>query len=327
MKISFIAYPGCSAWSIIGSYEILQKAIYMARKNPSAFKAKTIPEILLVSATTDKEVVGCHGIKIICDATIYDSLNEDLIVISAFEIDYQKVLAENGPLIEWLKLKIELGVDVATVCTGALLLAETGYLNGKPATTHWLIADVFKKRYPKVILEFDRMILDHQGIYMSGGATAFHNLMIYLVEKFMSKSLSLTLSKILLVDINRDKQSAYAIFAGQKKHGDNTILNLQEIIERNVYKRITLFDLANESNLTQRTLLRRFKKATGNTPFEYIQRVKVEEAKKFLENERMSFEEISFKVSYEDVNAFRKVFRKYVGLSPINYRKRYQVAF
>lgn len=327
MKISLIAYPSCSIWGTIGSYEILQKAVFMAKSHPGVFKEKVIPEITLVSGSRVKEVVGCHGIKITCNATIYDNLKEDLIIVSAFEINYQKIIDENRTLIEWLKAKINDGVEVATVCTGAVLLAETGLLDGKPATTHWLIADVFKSRYPKINLEQDRMILDHQGFYMSGGATAFQNLMLYLVEKFMSKSLSITLSKILLIDINREKQSAYAIFSGQKKHGDNIILNLQANIEKKVFDKITLNDLTKESNLTQRTLLRRFKKATGNTPFEYIQRVKVEEAKNLLESERISFEEIAFKVCYEDVNAFRKIFRRFVGLSPMQYRSRYRIAY
>lgn len=213
--------------------------------------------------------------------------------------------------------------EVASLCTGAFLLAETGLLNGKSCTTNWIAHNEFRERYPLVKLLSNKVVSDENGIYTSGGAYSFLNLLLYLVNKYCGKEVAIWCSKLFEIDFDRTNQGEFIMFSGQKEHGDESILLAQNLIEENVKSKINIGDLADKVFLSRRSFVRRFKKATANTPLEYIQRVKIESAKKRLESSTLSIGEVMNSVGYVDDKAFRNLFKKHTGLSPIDYRSKY----
>ncbi|MDP4237582.1 MAG: helix-turn-helix domain-containing protein, partial [Bacteroidota bacterium] len=215
------------------------------------------------------------------------------------------------------------GAEVASLCVGTFLLASTGLLNGKKCSTHWLSAEDFKRMFPDANLLSEKIITDEQGVYSSGGANSFWNLVIYLIEKYAGRDVAILCAKIYEIEIERASQSPFIIFSAQKDHEDDPIKEAQVYIENNFYKKITVEQLASMSAMGRRTFERRFKKATSNTVVEYMQRVKIEAAKKSLEAGRKNVNEVMYDVGYSDNKAFRTTFKKITGLSPLDYRNKY----
>ncbi|WP_419803070.1 GlxA family transcriptional regulator [Mucilaginibacter sp.] len=254
---------------------------------------------------------------------IKDNFKTDLVIIPAVHGDIEKVLTVNRDFIPWIIKQYHAGAEVVSLCIGAFILASTGLLNGKSCTTHWLMADEFRKMFPDVNLMPYKILTDEDGIYTSGGAYSSLNLILYLVEKFAGRSLALLSSKIFEIDIERNSQSPFMIFNGQKEHEDETIKKAQDFIEHNFQHKITIDQLASMLALSRRNLERRFKKATSNTAVEYMQRVKIEAAKKSFESNSKNINEVMYEVGYSDTKAFRTIFKKITGLSPVEYRSKY----
>ena len=215
------------------------------------------------------------------------------------------------------------GAEVASLCIGAFLLASTGLLNGKSCSTHWLFTNEFRNMFPEVKLVDDKVITDQNGLYSSGGATSYWSLLLYLVEKYTNRDMAIMASKFFLLDIDKNSQAPFIMFKGQKDHEDHEIVEVQEYIEKNYKRRITVEELSDKFRIARRTFERRFKKATSNTLIEYIQRVKIEAAKKQLESGRKTVNEVMYDVGYTDTKAFRDVFKKLSGMSPVDYRNKY----
>ncbi len=247
----------------------------------------------------------------------------DLIIIPSLNHNYELALKENKKLVDWVAARYKDGAEVATICTGAFMLAASGLLDGKNCSTHWAVAENFRMMFPKVKLEPGRLITDEHGIYTNGGAFSFLNLMIYLVEKYYDRQTAIFCAKVFQIDIDRNSQSAFAIFTGQKQHGDEVVKEAQTYIERNMQEKLSIESISAKFAIGRRNFDRRFIKATGNTPVEYLQRVKIEAAKKTLENTRKTINEVMCEVGYSDVKAFREVFRKITGMSPVEYKGRY----
>lgn len=247
----------------------------------------------------------------------------NLIIIPAVSWKFNEVIAANQDLLPWIVKQYKQGAEVASVCTGGFLLASTGLLKGRSCSTHWLAADAFKKMFPDVNLVVEKVITDECGIYTNGGAFSFLHLLLYLIEKYCGREIAIYCSKFLEVDIDRNSQSAFTIFSGLKDHQDEEIKKAQLYIETNLNKKISMEELANNLGVGRRNFDRRFMKATFNTPVEYLQRVKIEAAKKALETSRKTINEVMFEVGYSDLKAFREVFKKITGLSPLEYRNKY----
>lgn len=255
--------------------------------------------------------------------TISKAKQADLVIIPAISGNILNAISLNKGLLPFVTKQYNGGAEIASFCVGAFLLASTGLLNGKQCSTHWLFASQFKEMFPDVKLAEDKIITDQSGIYTSGGASSFWNLLLYLVEKYTSKEMAVTASKYFLLDIDKSTQLPFLIFKGQKEHKDSLILSAQSYIEENYKEKITVDDLAERFNLGRRTFERRFKMATKNTLVEYIQRVKVEASKSELEKGRKTVTEIMYDVGYNDSKSFRDVFKKYVGMSPVDYRNKF----
>lgn len=258
------------------------------------------------------------------DVLLQDVSQTDLIIIPAIHGPMPQVLDQNKAIGPWLVRHYKEGAEIVSFCIGAFLLASTGLLNGRQCATHWHVANDFRKMFPQVHLLDDRILTEADGIYTSGGAFSFTNLLLYLVEKFAGREIAIRTAKTFMIDIDRSSQSPFMIFSGQKAHDDEAVLQAQAYIEQYYKERISVDTLADKLGVGRRTFERRFKKATANTIAEYIQRVKMEAAKKALESGRKNVAEAMYEVGYTDTKAFRDVFKKITGMSPVAYRNKYQ---
>lgn len=320
MKTICIILPAGDA--VVGSIEGPYKVLNFVNELVTSQGRAPVFDIKLVGLSRESSFNnGVFTLHSHC--TIDQELRADLIIIPAPVGDFAKTIEMNRPFYPWLMKQYKQGAEIASLCVGAFLLASTGLLDGRRCATHWVASDAFRNLFPEVTLVPEKIILDENGIYSSGGAYSYLNLILYLVEKFVGRDIAVTIAKVFEIEIDRGTQSQFIIFNGQKNHEDQSIRKAQEYIEKNYDKRITVDELASMLALSRRNLERRFKKATANTTIEYIQRVKIEVAKQSLESSRENVNEVMYKVGYTDSKAFRDTFRKITGLSPIQYKTKY----
>ena len=301
---------------IVGTVEVFTKANDYWKKQGNKPRYE-----LLIAGTVAKEEFIKGFVWVKPDAHIAEIEKATLVIIpSGAPV---KNGNENVAMLEWIRKQYKSGAEVASMCSGAFILAATGILDGRNCSTHWSLTDTFREMYPKVSLSIDKLITDEKGVYTNGGAYSFLNLVIYLVEKYYDRQTAIYCSKVFQIELDRNSQSAFSIFTGQKQHGDEMIQKAQKFIESNIDERISIEELSTMFSIGRRNFDRRFIKATGNTPLEYAQRVKVESAKRALESTRKNINEVMYEVGYSDVKAFREVFRKITGLSPLEYRGKY----
>jgi len=285
-------------------------------------EAKPLFEVQIVSV--DGGPVNClNRLLIEPHMAIEDVTDADLILISSI-LDIEKTLKYEGAAIPWLKAHYQKGTALASVCTGAFVLAETGLLNGKTATTHWGYVEEFKQRYPRVDLKPERLITDEGDLYCSGASNACLDLSMYLIEQYCGHEVAVQCAKGFLLDLGRFSQAPYSsILSFQKRHADEVVLKSQNWIETNFEVGFSIDELAEKHHMSRRTFERRFKSATGDTPLLYLQRVRIEAAKKLLEANTRTFDEIAYEVGYSESNFFRKVFKKHTNLTPKEYQHKF----
>ncbi len=294
----------------------------MVNQKLDRMKKAPLFKIQLIGLSKETELT--NGLFTIKPELTFDEVSKtDLIIIPAVHCDINKVLSDNADFIPWIIEQYKTGAEVVSLCIGAFILASTGLLKGRSCTTLWLMADEFRKMFPDVNLMPYKTITDEGGIYTSGGAYSSLNLLLYLIEKFAGRDMAINSSKIFEIDIERNSQSLFIIFHGQKDHEDDVIKKAQHFIEHNYREKITVDSLASMLTLSRRHLERRFKKATSNTVVEYMQRVRIEAAKMSLETIRENVNEVMYNVGYTNIKAFRMIFKKITGVSPVEYRNKY----
>lgn len=326
MHVTVLYFDGCSAISSLGAYDLLMKANVYAKMINHSQRNDDLFDITL-AGVSKKRVAGLGGVSISTHEAFKNITDTDLVIIPAIDEPTEEIINKNMKAVDWISKMYDAGADIASICTGAFILAETGLVDNKSVTTHWIAEDFFRRRYPKVTLALGNIILDEGRICSSGGASSFLNLVLYLIEKYGSKDLASFCSKIFLVDPNKGNQNSYAIFGIQKNHNDPAILKVQQYIEENYTGDLNVSTLSEQIYVSRRNFIRKFKRATGNTPLEYIQRVRVEAAKRELESSSNTINEIVQNVGYEDNASFRRLFQKYTGLTMSDYRNRYQVVY
>jgi len=304
--------------SIVGAYKIFMRAneFWKATGKRELFKIEL--------AGISNKVELYEGLFSVKPHTQISGIKKtDLIIIPSLNHNYQKAVKGNQAMINWIERQYRQGAEVASICTGAFLLASSGLLDGRVCSTHWSVADNFRTMFPRVDLQTDKLITDENGIYTNGGAYSFLNLLIYLVEKYYDRQTAIFCSKVFQIEMDRQSQSPFTIFTGQKTHGDDVVKKAQAYIEGHVDEKISVEQLSSHFSVGRRNFDRRFIRATGNTPVEYSQRVKIESAKKAFETTRKTINEVMYDVGYSDMKAFREVFRKITGMSPLAYRSKY----
>lgn len=249
----------------------------------------------------------------------------DLVIIPAVDKSFREPLGGNVQLADWIKKQYKNGAEIASMCSGAFLLGSTGIVDGRNCSTHWYFEESFRKQFPKVKLQTEKLITDENGIYTNGGGYSFLNLLIYLVEKYFDRQTAIWCAKMYQIEMDRQSQSPFMIFSGQKHHDDEMVHEAQKYIEEHISDRLTIEKLSEKFNVVRRTFDRRFIKATGNTPVEYIQRVKVEAAKRAFESTRKTVNEVIYELGYADQKVFRDMFKKITGLPPLDYRNKYNI--
>ncbi len=259
------------------------------------------------------------------DKMISDISKTDVIVIPLLCGDFPGAISKNKMYTEWVIAQYHNNAEIVCLCVGSFFLASTGLLKDKKCAVHWAAKNEFKATFPEVKIVDDTIITDEKGIYTCGGGYSYLNLLLYVIEKHLGREISILASKMFEIDIERKSQNPFVIFMGQKQHGDEVVLKAQELIENNPTATFAVDEVCGRLGVGRRTFERRFKKGTGNSIVEYIQRVKVEFAKKHLEAGRKTVNEIIYEAGYNDIDAFRKVFKKFTDLSPIDYRKKYAV--
>jgi transcriptional regulator GlxA family with amidase domain len=316
--ISILVPRGAILGSLEGSRQLFTQVnqLLKERYEDPAFNVQ------LVGLSKETPLAG--GLFVANTAVLLDDVQKtDLVIIPAVDGDLQVAIENNKAFIPWIKRQYENGAEVASLCVGAFLLAATGILNGRKCATHWAAANLFKKMFPEVNLVTEKIITDEHRIYSSGGAFSYLNLILYLIEKHAGREMSILLAKLFAIEIERQNQSSFIIFQGQKAHEDEIVKKAQDYIEKNYHEKITVDELASMFAISRRNLERRFKKVTYNSVVEYIQRVRIEAAKMSLERNRDNVNEAMYKVGYNDTKAFRTTFKKITGLSPLEYRNKY----
>ncbi len=308
--------------AILGSIEGPRQVFTEANKYLQSIGEPAFCQVQLVGLSKEMPVAGGRY-TVYSDALAKEIAKTDLVIIPALDGDMVKILAQNQELVPWIIKHYQAGAEVASLCVGAFLLAYTGLIKGRQCATHWMAANDFRKMFPEINLVADQIITDEAGIYSSGGAFSYLNLIVYLIEKYAGRDIAVFMAKAFQIDIERSSQSPFMVFKGQKDHADEPVKKAQAFIEQHFQDKITVDQLASLLALGRRNLERRFKKATANTVVEYIQRVKIEAAKMSLESSRENVSEVMYQVGYTDTKAFRSTFKRITGLSPLEYRQKY----
>lgn len=304
--------------SIVGAYKIFTRSNALRKEAGKA-------EVFNIELAGVSDEVSFHGGLFTArpHKHISDIQHTDLIIVPSLNHNYEQSTAVNGEVIAWISWQYHNGAEIASICTGAYLLAAAGLLDGKICSTHWSAADQLRHLYPQINVQTDKLITDEQGIYTNGGGYSFLNLILYLVEKYYDRETAIFCSKVFQIELDRTSQSEFIIFKGQRSHSDELVKKAQRYLESRLVDKLSIENLAASFAVGRRNFDRRFIKATGNTPVEYAQRVRVEAAKKSFETSRKTINEVMYEVGYSDMKAFREVFRRITGMSPLDYRNRY----
>lgn len=323
MKRVSILVPESSVLQAIADPQYLFSAV-----NQFMMAAGKSPLFEVQLVGLQKEVKLNNGLfSVNTSKLLEDVAKTDLVVIPALFGDMKTAIAKNEELLPWIKQQYQEGAEVASLCVGAFLLASTGLLAGKKCSTHWGFQNEFRMMFPDVEVVDGSIITEENGIYSSGGANSYWNLLLHLVEKYTDRPTAILASKYFAVDIDRESQAAFAMFQGQKNHQDEAIKQAQDFIDLHIQEKITIDELADLVKLGRRSFERRFKMATNNSVLAYINRVKMEYAKRSFESSRKNIHEVMYDIGYTDTKAFRTIFKKITGLTPIAYRNKYNKIF
>jgi len=319
MKIALLAHEDVILSTITGALDMFVQTnrYFQEAGKPAPF------QIMLVGEGPGNEFFPNFPDRYMDYRALAEVPDLQLLIVPAFYGDTDHILQKHRPLLDWIKQLSEKGTEIASLCSGSYWLAEAGILTGRTCTSHWRDIDDLRARYPDTRFLSDRVITDHDGIYTSGGSFSSLNLILYLIDKFCGREVGIWASKVFSLDIDRTRQSHFEIFQGQRSHQDEEILKAQAFIEAAYDQEITVDHMAGQTNMSKRNFIRRFKNATRNTPLEYLQRVKIEAAKKALEKNPETVTSLMQLAGYNDIKTFRKIFKRITGLTPQDYRKKY----
>lgn len=322
--IALLAVQNCMFSSITGPLDIFTVASLEWQK---MWPVDSSPFFqITVVGPTNRVITAFNGRLIQIETDFNHTTLYDIVFVPVIFGNLDPILADTET-INWLSQQGSRGAVLCSVCAGSFLLAQTGLLDGRKATTHWNLADSFAARFPGVLVKKDTMLVDEGNCITAGGVSAYLDLSLYLAARFGSRELGAILSRILLIDPSRHSQSPYRTHSFNKNHGDSVILAIQNWLHENYRHTATVQDLAARAGLGERTFMRNFKKATGDTPLEYLQQLRIEAARTLLESTVETVDGITLKTGYEDTSSFRKLFKKHTGLSPSQYRKKFSHLF
>lgn len=319
-RVTILGLHNSMATTIFGPMDILNQAGRLWNRVNNTARSPYFD--VTIASADGRPIRTVNRVEIQPHCSIEEIEHTDLMMIAS-ATDIEKILEKNPELIDWIRHQYHQGAHVASICTGVFLLAETGLLDGKSATLHWGFAEAFKRRYPKVALQQDRMFIDHGRLYCSAGVSAGMDLSLYLVAKFCGKKAARESAKTMILDMDRSAQTPYDCFLPPREHADPLVAKAQAWMAQNRSRTMDYDRMADQFRVSRRSLERRFKHATGMTPLSYLQKLRVEQAKRMLEEGASSFSEITYAVGYEDIPFFRKIFIRLTGLRPKEYQRKF----
>ena len=319
--VAITAPADCPSINTAGLMDALRKTdrAWRMTRDPDA---ETIFDIRLVGLD-DRPIACLDGVVLHPHVAAAELDPPDLVVVPGLDDDLVPSFLRNRAWVPWLAKWHAAEARVATSCTGAFLAADAGVLDGKQATTHWIAADAFRRRFPRVLLTPERMVVDAGDVISSGGATTFLTLVIYLTERYGSHERAVLAAKVMLIDGERRSQLPYVAFGPSRDHGDQLIHRVQSFMDTHLAAGVTVEELAAHASVSTRTLDRRFKAATGQTPRGYLQQIRIQAAKRLLETTTDPVDHLRARVGYGDPTAFRRAFTRATGLGPRQYRQKY----
>jgi len=325
-KIILYANDHTSLAGVTGACEILETAnIVWEIQNPGA---DPIFEYSIVSREKASWEL-CRGLHIECSEGLNRTERADIVVSTGFLYRDVNHLAEKieqaKTAVRWFRQQYENGTTVGASCSGTVLLAESTLLDGEKATTSWWLEGFFRERYPRVELHIDRILVKSGRLLTAGAMTSYIYLMLDLIERFTDKETALSCAKVMLVDINKNHQVPYSILQTVMRKEDNAVLKAQYWLSEHLHRQIDIRELAEFLAMSYRTLLRRFKTATGETPMRYLQKIRIETAKHLFETTNLNLETIMERVGYSDPSSFSLLFKRFTRLTPREYRQRFSM--
>lgn len=286
------------------------------------------PEIVGPS-DAGSEIEAGSGLSVPVHRTMDEVDRTGIVIIPSMMVaDSEWVPGRYGETVDWLRRLHERGTILCSACSGALLLAETGLLDGREATIHWAYAPTFRRNFPEVTLRLEEVLVvtgDRQEFVMSGASASWHDLVLYLVARTVGPAAARAVAKFMLLQWHTEGQGPYLAFEAPTDHGDGEVLRVQEWIGEHFTVAKPVTRMVDWSSLSERTFKRRFKKATGYAPITYVQHLRVEEAKARLEQGDTSVEEVSRAVGYRDPSFFRRLFKRITTTTPGAYRRKFRM--
>src|SRR5450432_794969 len=323
MEVTVLFLDGTFSSTAVGPMEVFRHAGTLWNMLTGK---REVPCFRVTTASVDGRAVRCDGRILIKPDTALTAIRKtDLIFIPATGLSLDDVVERNAPVVPWLKRWRKRGVSIASLCSGVGLVAATGLLDGKRATTHWGLAERFREKYPRVKWMPELMVTEDGGFYCGGGVNASLDLSLYLVERFCGHDIALQTAKALLIETPRAWQAGFAVVPLKTEHSDESISTAQEWLHQNFHRTFPLEAPARRVGMSLRNFVRRFKQATGDSPLIYLQKLRVAAAKRLLESDHRTVQEVSDAVGYQDVAFFRSLFQRHTGVSPSAYRRRFGV--
>lgn len=328
VKVSIVVPPEAEPSVVVGLYDAFwATGLLWNRVMGEAEQPRFQPELVGVSR---EPVKTSTGINITPHRTLDDGPAAHILLVPTLFITSGRDFGEHNPaLIKWVRKAHEAGSQVFSICSGSFLLAEAGLLDNRDATTHWAFADLMKTEYPLVRLRADRVLVaatENGSIVTCGGAASWMDMVLYLVGRFATPEVAMQLAKVQMYDWHHQGQTPYSRLTTKPQTADKLIHNCQEWLADHYPVSDPVIEMIRQSGLSRRTFGRRFQAVTGHAPLDYVQRVRIEEAKQLLETESSTIEQIAFKVGYDDAVSFRRLFKRMVGETPAEYRKRQSIS-
>ncbi len=328
LSVGLLAVPESSAAVIYGLHEVFScvGTVWQTLTGDRVGSREMSPRI--VGATTDP-IRTTLRVPLVPDTTFGDHVHMDVVIVPDLFLEPEPALTGRWPeAIAWLTAQRQQGAIVCSVCTGSLLLAQAGVLDGREATTHWSVCPLFKAHFPKVDLKAERVLVpsgQEHDIVTAGGSASWTDLSLYLIARYCGEEEARRIAKIFLFGDRSQGQLPFAAMVRPRQHTDAAIAECQQWIAENYEVANPVAEMTARSGLTERTFKRRFRASTGYTPIDYVQSLRIEEAKHLLETTDAPIEDVSEQVGYEDSGSFRRLFKRQVGVSPQQYRQRYRV--
>jgi transcriptional regulator GlxA family with amidase domain len=322
-RVQILAYEGCMASEVMGIADLFHIANKLwSHQNSKSKERLFVFELIGMRGTS---VSTANGARI--DVRIARKMDGDLLIVPGLDFDSARILidrlAQLEPEIAFIRKTAQRGIPIASMCVGAFLLAEAGALDGRKATTSWLLNGVLEKRYPSVKLELNAIVTEDDGVFCAGAVTAAYDLGLRLVERFGDGDLAQVVAKVMLLEPNRRSQAPFIFSSLDAQSKDTLVAQVSKWLHRNFRKQFSIDEVAAHFAVSARTLLRRFREEMQETPIGYLQKVRLEHAKALLETTNLPFAQIVDQVGYLDESTFRRLFKRHVGLTPIEYQKRF----